>query len=99
MAAPPCSLASLTVSTPEFEGLLLACSVLVQNGSCGISMKKAGNKWIPPKEVVYPANIQKGTGEGSYSFLIPFDSIVPEVSRRRSSNALKKTRSRAMSSE
>ncbi len=37
------------------------------------------------------------TEEGSYSFLTPFDSIVPVVCRWRSSKALKKTRSRGIS--
>jgi hypothetical protein len=40
-----------------------------------------------------------GTQEGSYSFLIPFDSIVPVVCKRKSSNAQKKIRLMGMSSE
>jgi hypothetical protein len=42
--------------------------------------------------------VSQARSEGSYSFLIPFDSIVPVVRRPRSSKALKKTRLRAMSS-
>ncbi len=58
MASPAWSWARLTVSTSKFEGLFLACSVLVRNGSCGVPVKKAGKEWNPPKEVPYPANIQ-----------------------------------------
>jgi hypothetical protein len=41
----------LTVGTAEFEGLLLSCCVLVQNGRGGVAIKEAGKGWILPKEV------------------------------------------------
>ena len=37
-----------------------------------------------------------GTGEGSYSFFTPLDSIVPVRCRRRSSEELKNTKSNGM---
>jgi hypothetical protein len=61
--------------------------------------RKQGKSGTRPRRSLTQPTYRVSTGEGSYSFLIPFDSIVPEVCRRRSSNALKKTRSRDMSSE
>jgi hypothetical protein len=61
--------------------------------------RKQGKSGTRPRRSLTQPTYRVGTGEGSYSFLIPFDSIVPEFCRRRSSNALKKTRSREMSSE
>ncbi len=49
---------ALTVCTPECEGLLLSCSVLVLNGRGGVAIKQAWKEWHPPKEVPHPANIQ-----------------------------------------
>ena len=40
-----------------------------------------------------------GTGQGSYSFLMPFASIVPDICRLRSSKALKNTRPKSNSQE
>jgi hypothetical protein len=58
--------------------------------------RKSGTR---PRRSLTQPTYRVGTGEGSYSFLIPFDSIMPEFSRQRFSNALKKSRSRDMSSE
>ncbi len=82
--------------TPEFEGLLLSCCVLVRNDRGSVVIKEAQKEWNPPNEILYH---RVGTGEGSYSFLIPFDSIVSEIRRQRSTKVLKKTRSRGITSE
>ncbi len=47
---------ALTVGTPEFEGLLLSCSVLARNGRGGVASKEAKKEWHPAKEVLHPAN-------------------------------------------
>ena len=49
------------------------------NSRCGVSVKKALKEWHPPKKVLNYADIECRTGEGSYSFLIPFVFMVPEV--------------------
>jgi hypothetical protein len=61
MAAPARSLAgAVTVSTPEFEGLLLSRSILasVWNGRRVIAMKKARKERHPPKKVLCPTDVE-----------------------------------------
>jgi hypothetical protein len=60
MAAPARSLAARSVSTPEFEGLLLSRSILASewNGRRGNAMKKARKERHPPKKVLCPTNVE-----------------------------------------
>ncbi len=103
MAAPTSAWCrAFTVCTPECEGLLLLHSELVLNGIGGDAIKEARKEWHLSKEVLNPANVQSRDRWGFIQlpiiikFLTPFDSIVPVVRRRRSSKALKKTRSRGI---
>jgi hypothetical protein len=67
MAAPARSLAgAVTVSTPEFEGLLLSRSILasVWNGRRGIAMKKARKERHLLRKVLCPTDVESRDRRG-----------------------------------
>jgi hypothetical protein len=100
MAASACSYSlARSVCTAKFKVPTLTCCVLVWNGGGGVAIKEAWKEWHPTKNVLNPANVEsRYRGWLVKLFLIPFDSMVPEKRRRRSSKALKKTMSSVMSS-
>ena len=56
------NMATLTICTPEFVGLLLSSCVLVRNGrgASGVAIQVTRKQWHSPEEVLHPANVQSG---------------------------------------
>ncbi len=88
----------MSVSTAECEVQSLSRRVLVWNCGGGVAIKEAWKGWNPAKKVLNQSNRESGNRRGLVKLSDSVRSIVPVNCRERSSKALKKPRSRGMSS-